>query len=584
MSYLDDSLFSDIVVLFLAAFGGGLIARSLRLPMLLGYLAVGMVVGPHGFGLVGNVETVQTLAEFGVILLLFAVGVEISIQNLVRLGRVVVFVGLAQVVSTAAIGYGVGLLLGWSGAQAAALGLVVSMSSTMVVLKALIDRGELQSLHGRLLTGLLLMQDLAFVAMVAVLPALGDDGLFSPSELGLGLLKAAGVLIPVVLLGGRLIPWLLRYSGVLGSREAFIVAVVAITFATAALTRSIGLSAALGAFVAGLALSESDFSHRALGEVVPLRNTFAALFFVSLGMLTDPGYLVDHADVIVAVVALVVVVKFTVTALLLWSVGFLPHTALLTGVGMVQVGEFSFILAGVATTQGIVDDEFLPLTVTVAVVTMAITPWALAGGAWAAARLSMRTRAFRPYLPGRGRAVRAADRRPRLQGHVVLAGLGRVGSLVAQELSSQGIPIVVIDMDPRRVERSLRAGLYAIHGDSGNPTVLEAAMVGQAKMLAISLNDPVETLLTAQHALRMNPSLDVVARVGWREEGERLIALGVAEVVWPEMEGGLEILRHTMLRTGNDDQAVESLLDTLRRNLAFAAAEDDGEGDNDLPP
>jgi CPA2 family monovalent cation:H+ antiporter-2 len=576
---LDDGPFIDIVILFVAAWAGGLTARALRLPMLLGYLAVGIIVGPHVLRLVGNVETVQALAEFGVILLLFAVGVEVSFRNMVQLGQVVILVGLGQVIGTAVIAFGAGLLLGWPIAQAIVLGLVISISSTMVALKTLTDRGELQTLHGRMLTGLLLLQDLAFVPMVAILPALKDQGQALPAELGLGLLKAVVVLALMVLLGGKVISWLLRRAAAIGSREAFIVTSVAIAVATAALTQSVGLSAAMGAFVAGLILSESDFGHRVLSEVVPVRDTFAALFFVSLGMLTDPGYLVDHAGLVLMVVSLVMLVKLVLTAGLLRLGGFLPNTALLTSLGLVQVGEFSFILAGSATALGIVDDGFLPLTVWAAVITMGLTPLAMAGGGRAITSLSVRIRFLRPYLPGEERSERSDERTPRMRNHVVLAGLGRIGSLVAQTLEGQAVPFIGIDLDPRTVARHRQQGQYAIHGDSGNPTVMEAARILQARLLVITTNDSMSTLLAAQHALRINPRLHIVARVQWREEGEQLMRMGVTQVVWPEMEAGLQILHQTMLSSGSPASEVESLLDSLRRDLAFGKESGNEESD-----
>ena len=574
---LEEALFTDVVVLFLAAFVGVVVARALRLPMLLGYLALGVTIGPHGLGLVANADTVQALAGVGVILLLFAVGVEVSFRNLAQLGLVVVLVGVGQVAGTTAIAFGVGLLVGWPTEHALVFGFVVSLSSTMVVLKTLNDRGELLSLHGRLLTGLLLFQDLAFVPMVAVLPALSGEGGSLLADLGLGLLKAAVVLVLAVVLGGRLLPGLLQRAAILRSREAFIVTVVAIAFATAALTHSMGLSAALGAFVAGLVLSESDFGHRTLSEILPLRDTFAALFFVSLGMLTDLAYLVEHAGLVAVVVVLVILVKLVLTSALLRLGKFLPSTAIVTGVAVTQVGEFSFILAGSATMLGVVDEEFLPLTIVAAVVTMALTPWSMAGSRRAVEHLGTRVRFLRPYLPGQERAERAEERTPRLRNHVILAGVGRVGSLVAQVLQAQKVPFIGIDLDPMAVARCRLQGQYALHGDSGNLTVLEVARVAQARLLLISTNDAVSTLLTAQHALRLNPRLEIVARVQWREEGERLQRLGVAEVVWPEMEAGLEILRHTLRRNDNASLDVEALVQELRRDLSFGAGDSPGE-------
>lgn len=566
MIEFEGGLFTDIVIIFVAAFAGGLVARVLRFPIILGYLAVGMAIGPNALKAVGDVDTVRTLAEFGVILLLFAVGVEISFRDLRRLGKAVVLVGVAQVLGTVGVGYLIGLLLGWSAEQAVVFGLVLSLSSTMVVLKTLTDRGELRTVHGRVLIGILLVQDLAFIPMIAILPSLSGDGGSALADLGLGLLKAGVVLGLMAFIGGKAMPWLLNHVAYLASREIFILAVVAITFAIAAVTQLVDLSAAMGAFVAGLLFSQSDFGHRALSEVVPLRDTFAAMFFVSLGMLTDPTFLVDNFGLVLVVVGVAIFFKFALTAGLSRGFGYLPHTALLTGLGLVQVGEFSFILADSATSLGIVDQDFLSLIVVSTVLTMAMTPWIIQGGSWAIDVLGRRVRVLLPYRL----APESPDRgRPSLQDHVVVCGLGRVGSLVAQALEEHRVPFIVIDLDPHVVAKCQARGQRAINGASGSETVLEAARVKQARLMVISTGDPVSAWVTAQHALTMNPDLDIVARVRWREEGERLQRLGVREVVWPEMEAGLEILRHSLYRYRTDGTEVDLLVDRLRQHLDF---------------
>ena len=471
------------------------------------------------------------------------------------------------------------LRLGWSHEQAAVLGMVVSLSSSMVVLKTLIDRGELRSVHGRILTGILLVQDLTFIPMIAILPALSGDGGLNLSDLGFCILKAAAVLGLMALLDGKAIPWLLSQVAYLGSREIFIMAVVAITFATAAITEATGLSAALGAFVASLLLSESEFGQRALSEVVPLRDTFSALFFVSLGMLADPVFLIDNFGTVLVVVAVVMAARFLLTAALTRGFGYLPYTAILVGLGMVQVGEFSFILADSASDLGAIDQDFLSLIVVSAFLTMALTPWVMTSGARAVARLSRRVDFLRPY---RLREAEAADLGLRRRNHVVICGLGRVGSLVAQALEEHQVPFIAIDLDPRVVARSRSGGHAAVYGSSSSETVLMAARVNLARLMVITTSDPGSAWLTAQHSIGMNSDLDIVARVRSREEGERLQRLGVREVVWPEMEAGLEILRHSLDRYRTDPREVDRLVNRLRQHLSFEPpADTEGTGQID---
>lgn len=565
------SLFWDIVIIFAAAFAGSLAARLLRLPVIVGYLAAGMIIGPHVLEVIGNQQTVESLAEFGVILLLFAVGVEVSFRDVVKLRNIAIFGTLAQVACMGAIGYGVALLLDLETASALTLAFAVSLSSTMVVLKSLNDRGELLSLHGRILTGMLLVQDLAFIPMIAILPALGGEGGGLLTELAVGLLKAAAVLGGMALLGGRVLTWLLHRVTLLGSREIFILSLVAISFSTAALTSAAGLSAALGAFVAGVLLSESDFGHRALAEITPLRDTFAAMFFVSLGMLTDPVHIAQDPVPVLAIVASVLVGKFVVTAVIGRSFGYLPHTAMLVGFGMMQVGEFSFLLAATALQLGIVGDELFSLVIVSAVITMALTPGVMSGGGALLSTAGSRYRSLRPYRIGR---PEFESRIHHMRGHAVVCGIGRVGTLVAEVLNEHRVPFVAIDLDPNLLRHWRDRGATVLHGDSHNERVLEAASVRFARLLVVCVTDPVATWLTTHNALALNPELDTVTLVRQREEGERLKRLGVTEVVWPELEGALEALRHALYRYSADSNEVEDLVKQLRSELRFHHTDD----------
>jgi CPA2 family monovalent cation:H+ antiporter-2 len=568
---VDDNLFLDLAIVAAAAFLGGVGARLLHAPVVLGYLALGMIIGPHVLEIVENVDTVQTMAEIGVVLLVFTIGIEISFRDIYDLGRVVLIGGILQILATAWLIVPIGLLLGFNFQNSLLLGMVVSLSSTMVVLKTLSDRGELHSLHGRVLTGFLLVQDLAFIPMIAILPALNGGGSEALEETGLGLLKATSVLLGMVLLGTKVVPWVMDRITGLGSREIFILTVVATAFALAALTDYIGLSAALGAFVAGLLLSESDFGHRALSEVAPLRDIFAALFFASLGMLTDPMFVVDNYVNVLSIIGSVVVLKFVITTVLVRAFGYLPNTAVLSGLGMTQIGEFSFILVAAALTLGVVDQEFHSLVVVSAVLTMAVAPMFIGGGTRAVASLSQRVRLLRPY---RLASNRSEERPPHLSGHVIICGLGRVGSLVAQAFQEYQVPFIAIDLDPRITNHWRNQGHFTIHGSSGSVEVLTAARIQQASILVISTGDPVLAYVTAQHALQLRPDLDIVARVHWRDEGERLQALGVGEVVWPQMEAGLEILRHSLYRYRKSRNEVDEFVGRLREHLSFTLTED----------
>lgn len=581
--HLQTGLFLDIVIAVAAACVGGVAARVLRLPLLLGYLAVGMIIGPHVLGVIRDMGEVSSLAEIGVVLLLFAVGVEISFRDLRKLGGVSILGGIAQVLGTTILGYIVGIGVGWSSTQAFLFGLVISMSSTMVVLKILTDRGELKSLHGRILTGMLLVQDLAFIPMVAILPAFQSQGESFLPALGIGLAKAVLALGLLVVLGAKAIPWLLYRIAGLRSREVFIITLVALSFGLATLTQSIGLSAALGAFLAGAMLSESDFGHRALAEIQPLRDIFAALFFVSLGMLTDPTFLFLNPALVLLVVVTVIAIKLVLTTAIIRAFRYFPQTAILSGLGMVQIGEFSFIIASAAATRGLVDSPFLTLVIVAAAITMALTPMIMAAGTWAISWVSQQTTWLQPYSPGND--VLATSVASEMEGHIIIAGIGRVGSLVADVMADLGLPFVIVDLDPHVVTVCKEKGWHAIHGASYNGAVLHAAGIERAALLVIATGDALAGLPTVAQALRTNPSLDIVARVRSREEGEQLKEMGVTEVIWPEMEAGLEALRHSLLAYGASPRDVEGVVGVLRERLAFGSViqdKDEEPGDAEL--
>ena len=578
MHGLENHLFVDLVTVVCAAFVGGFVARLIHVPPVLGYLAMGMLIGPYGMGridadwldfaTVAEEATVHTLAELGVVLLVFAIGIEVSFRELLSLGKVIVVGGLLQIFLCVLLITPVGVGLGFDLTTAIILGMVGALSSTMVVLKTLSDLGELNSLQGRIMTGFLLLQDLMFIPMIAMLPAL--DGTGGPAsalqEVGWGILKATAVIAGIALLGMKIVPWAMGRITVMGSREMFVLMVVATAFAIAALTNQVGLSAALGAFVAGLLLSESDVGHWALAEISPLRDVFGALFFASLGLLTDPVFVVENYALVLIIVGSVLAIKCSVTALIIRLAGYLPSTALVTGLGLGQIGEFSFILVASALALGVVDNDFYSLIVVSAVLTMAAGPPVIAGGSKVVTKLSNRFRVLRPYRIGNPHG----EERPRqLFGHVVICGLGQVGTMVAQVLQEHEVPFVAVDLDQRTLTEWRLSGYQTVQGSADRVEVLRAARVPQAGLLVITTGDPVSVELTAQHALDLQPDLDIVARVRARTEGEDLQLMGVQEVVWPEMEAGLEVLRHALVRYRTPDYEVDRVVYQLRERLSF---------------
>ena len=426
-------------------------------------------------------------------------------------------------------------------------------------------------------TGILIMQDLAFVPMIAILVALGDESGSLAAGLALSALKAALVLGAVLLIGGFAATRVLKRIAFVGARESFIITVVAAALATAALTEWAGLSAALGAFLAGLVLSESDWAgKRALSEVIPVRDIFAALFFVSLGMLADAQFLVDHVWEVVLFIAAAIIAKMVLTTALTRALGYLPSTSLRTGLFMVQIGEFSFIIAGTAVAIGIADSTLLPLTIMAAVVTMGLTP---GDCGWAGSRVldALQTKSSRwgRYLNGKD-PTESASVDTALRGHVVIAGYGRVGSFIAAELDRLGTPHVVIDFDPARMNQRVGAYGNLLYGDAANEAMLKVAGIQNARLFIVALPDPVSTIVAVQCARRLNPSMQIVGRAGGRDqEVHALRETGADAVVWPELEAAIEMMRISLQDIGVAEPELMELVDEARVELGEIGLEEE---------
>jgi len=536
-----------------------MIARRLGLPVILGYLIGGIAVGPYGFGLVGEVEQIRTLAEIGVVLLLFTLGLEFSLKTLRRTGRVAIIGGMVQILATTALGLVVGLLLHWPITEAVFFGFFIALSSTMIVLKLLMERGELDTAHGRVMIGILLVQDLAVVPMMVVLPVIGEPGW--AAALGIAALKAVLFLGTMLVLGLWVLPRVMRRVAGLRSRELFLLAIFGLCLAVAFASDYFGISLALGAFVAGLLISESDYAHQALAEVIPLRDIFATLFFVSLGMLIDPRFLVDNLGAVSVVVIAIIGGKFIICSLIPWLFGYTAKTMLYVGAGMFQIGEFSFVLAAAALGEGVMSKYLYDLTLTSAVITILLTPFAVGGVSILYRRLSQGER-FAKVLAGR--ADPHFSRGLNLSRHVVICGHGQVGQNLGMVLERRGFSYLVIDNDPRAIDALRAREVPYLYGDASNPEILSRAVLDKAKVLVITFHDPIATELTVRNALGINPKLDVVARVHFDDEAKTLRTMGVAELVRPEFEAGLEMVRHTLHRFGLTGTEIQYIISALR--------------------
>lgn len=539
-------LIFDLVAAVVAAFLGGIIAQRLGQPVILGYLIAGVVIGPFTPGPVADVHSVQVLAEIGVAFLMFALGVEFSFAELMRLGRVASLGGVLQIAGTMLLGPLLAPLLGLTLLQGLFLGALLSLSSTVVALKVLMGRGELQSLHGRVTLGILILQDLAVVPMVVVLPSLvaGGEGLLV--ELGLAAVKAAAVLLGAWLVGARVVPWLLNHAAVTRSRELFILGIVGLALGTALVTQFAGLSLAFGAFLAGLVVAESDYRTQALAEVLPFRDLFASLFFVSVGMLIDPQQLLAQAGTVLLVSVAVIVGKAAIVTGVVRLLGLPGTVALLAGLSLAQVGEFSFVLARLGVEAGAIPGSVFDLTLATALVTIVLTPSLLRFSP----RLSAIVERWPLMRPGDAPVTALDEDTGPLRRHAVICGHGRVGRELALVLERRNLQYVVIELNPA-VVRELRArGVRTIYGDAANPVVLEHAGLDRARLLAVLLPDAHAAEQTTRVARAHHPSLDIIVRAEDHGQIQRLWEAGATDVVQPQFETGVEVIRHALRRFG----------------------------------
>lgn len=539
-----DNIFVSFTILLAAALVGGMVAHRLRQPVILGYLVVGALIGPFALKVISDSSVVESAATIGVSLLMFTLGLEISISQLRQVGKVGLWGGFAQILLTALLGtLAGGLLFGWALSEAIIFGLVISLSSTMVCLKILMDRGELDSIHGRIMIAILIVQDISVVAMMLVTPLLagGTDNLLLTLATSAG--KALLVIGLTLAAGLWFLPWLMgRVAGV-RSRELFLLIVLVLSLGAALGTQILGLSTVFGAFLIGLVLRETRFAHEALAEVTPLRDVFAALFFVSLGMLLDFRFVLDQWLLILTSVALIIAIKFLVVSGITWSFGYKGMVAIIAGAGLFQIGEFGFILAQSGVDSGIVSRSTYSLLVSAAVITMLLTPLSMS-----LVSLFYKDKIRKPLtrLSTNSKMKNIVDEPLSVDKQVIIAGFGRVGQNIAYGLAHAGVSYSVIEIDPEVVFKLNRNGTNCIYGDACNSHVLSNASLDLAKVLVVTFPDPLAVLSTVKAALAQNPKLKIVARVHREKEAVELRKLGVKELVSPEFEASLEFIRRVL--------------------------------------
>lgn len=528
-----------LAIVFLAALVSAYVLHRLRQPPLIGFLLAGALVGPFGLGLAADAQAIATLAEAGVVLLLFTVGLELGLPNLKRLGRIVWVAGSMQVVGTIGLVAAVGLLRGYDLRRAAFFGFLVALSSTAILLTLLVERRELDSLHGRLLVGILIFQDLAVVPMMLAIPALaaGQAGQgLTGALVALGKTAATAMFLFV---GARLIiPRLLGALAGTQQKAIFVVAVLFIVLGTALATAFAGLTAALGAFLAGLAISESDYGHQAMADIAPFRDAFNALFFVSIGMLFDPRILVSRPAEVGIIVALILAGKTAAGALPVALLGYGPRTAVVVGVSLAQIGEFSFVLLSQGLAVSLISTELYQAFLGAAIVSMLATPFLTERSHSLASR-------FRRAVESLGGEPAGPGGLPS-EGHVVVLGFGHMGETLARVLGRAQISYRVLDLNPERVARGRQKQIPIEYGDTTSDLVLKRAGLPRARAAILLLSDPRATRHTLRLCRQLAPKSFLLVRTRYLADIPDLSALGADEVVAEEFETSFEISRRTL--------------------------------------
>lgn len=537
MAGIDVPLFKDILVIFALAIVVIYLCNRLNIPSVVGLLLTGVLAGPNGLGLVRGVHNVELMAELGVILLLFTIGIEFSIGKLLQMRKMVLLGGALQVGFTTLVTWLLFAFMGWSWERAIFAGFLISLSSTAIVLNILQDRAEIDAPYGRSALGILIFQDIIIIPMMLFTPFLAHSGQNTgPSPL---LLLAEVILIMGILYVSAkwLAPWLLYNIARQRSRELFLLSIVTMCMAVAWFTSSLGLSVSLGAFLAGLIISESEYSHQALGNILPFKDVFTSIFFVSIGMLMNIGILLEHPLIIVAATLGVLLGKSLLGTLAVLILGLPIRTALLAGLALCQVGEFSFILAGFGLAYGLIDDGFNQIFMAVSVITMILTPFIIVVS-------PSLVRACMNLLPAaliRGSQKDMESASTALSDHLIIIGFGMNGRNLARAAAASNIPYVIIEHNPDTVRHEKQKGEPIFYGDATQPEVLQHANIKEARVAVIAISDPAATVRITDLARHANPAVSIIVRTRYVQEIQPLYQVGANHVIPEEFETSVEI-------------------------------------------
>jgi CPA2 family monovalent cation:H+ antiporter-2 len=531
----DYSIIKDIVLILLVSIPIIVIFNRIQLPSIVGFLIAGIILGPSVLKIISNPGQIEIMAEIGVILLLFSVGLEVSLKELLDIKKILLVGGGLQVVLTILLSSIIIYAIGIEAKQAVFFGMLISLSSTVILLKLLSDKDEIDAPHGKFSVAISVFQDLAIVPMFLIVDLLGTSDKVSFGEVSIRLLTAFGAVAVIIFAAKYLSPHILYRLAKLRMKEIFTVGVILLILGTAYFAHSMGLSFALGAFIAGLIFSESEYSHQIIADTLPLRDAFNSLFFVSIGLLLNLSFVVENPLVVVASSLGVVILKALVVFFIIIFLKYPVRIAILAGIGLAQVGEFSFILGEYGFRLNLVPPELFNILISSTIITMILTPFLFK---------------LAPKIAGQPGKFDLSKSKEKLieevQNHVIIAGFGLNGRNLAHVLKETGIKYVIIEMNPDTVKKEKSKGENIIYGDIGNFEVLKTALIHKAKVLVIAISDRSTSRRAVKVARQLNPNLNVIVRTRFMRETDELVKLGADMVIPEEFETSIQIFRQVL--------------------------------------
>jgi len=557
----DVPVLNDLLILLLVSVPIAFICDRLRLPVIIGFMIAGIVIGPFGFGLIRDVHAVEILAEIGVVLLLFTIGLEFSLRRIVDMKRMVLWGGGIQVVLTTLLILGVTYyLLGRPVSQAIFFGFLFTLSSTAIVLKTYMDRAEIDTLHGKAAVGILLFQDLCIVPMMLMVPILSGKEGSSPVNIALTLGGALLAIVIIIAVAKIIVPRALHYIVRLRSSEVFIIFVVLVTLGTSWVTAHFGLSLALGAFIAGLVLSESEYSHQIVADILPFRDVFNSIFFVSIGMLLSVSFVALNLLPVLAWVGGLILGKILVALLAVRILGNSLRVSAMAGMGLAQVGEFSFILAKVGVGQGLLTDSDYQTFLAAAIMSMIATPFLIQ----AAPRIGYAVQSV--FSPDSLLEPTIGDfgAHEALKGQVVIVGYGLNGRNLSNVLQAVNVPFVALELNPDVVREAKERGVPILYGDSTRKEVLHRTGIEHARIMVVAISDAIATRRTVALAREMNPDIHIIVRTRYMSEMADLHELGAHQIIPEEFETSIEIFSRVLREYGFARNVVQREADKIR--------------------